>query len=76
MIRERVRRSVNNASELRELLLELLATDEELADMLRGPPVSVGSDASRWACSGYVQIKVMVMGSIVTSYIVHNHKSW
>ena len=48
MLRERVRRSINNASELRELLLELLTTDEELADMLRGPPVS--TSVSRVTC--------------------------
>lgn len=39
-LRERVRRSVNNISELRELLLELLDSDQDLAEMLRGPPVS------------------------------------
>lgn len=39
-LRDRVRRSVNNVTELRDLLLELLATDSELAEMLRGPPVS------------------------------------
>lgn len=39
-IRERVRRSVYNDSELRDRLLELLSTDAELADMLQGPQVS------------------------------------
>lgn len=39
-VKERVRRSINNASELRELLQELLSTDPEFAAMLQGPPVS------------------------------------
>jgi hypothetical protein len=40
VIRERVRRSINNASQLRELLEELLSTDPDFANMLQGPPVS------------------------------------
>ena len=44
-IKERVRRAINNATELREILLELLSTDPDLAQMLQGPPVS-----SIWCC--------------------------
>lgn len=42
LARERIRRSVRNVSELRDLLVELLDTDPDFAEVLRGPPVSVG----------------------------------
>ena len=39
-LRERARRSVNNVTQLRDLLQELLDSDPEFAQMLQGPPVS------------------------------------
>ncbi len=48
---ERVRRSINNVSELRELLQELLNTDPDFAQTLQGPPVSDG--ANRQAAPGH-----------------------
>ena len=39
-IKQRVRRGAKNITELRELLLELLNSDTDLAEMLRGPEVS------------------------------------
>ena len=40
-LRERVRRAVNNITELRRLLLELKNTDPDFAQMFEGPEVSL-----------------------------------
>ncbi len=39
-LKERARRSINNVTQLRELLLQLLDSDPDFASMLQGPPVS------------------------------------